>query len=102
MQFSIYALSTFLIVTPVLVSAMPTTLDISSRNPKSIFTEIGDDLNDFGNSFQDSVVEFYETVVTGCKVVQCAEAISPTVLTCVVDAISNNPLGCLTAVSLSR
>lgn len=58
------------------------------------------DLNDtVGDDVKKAAKDAWELDVGGCRIVQCATALAPTALTCVVSSIDGNPLTCIGAVS---
>ncbi|KAK7999606.1 hypothetical protein PG990_012206 [Apiospora arundinis] len=58
------------------------------------------DLNDtVGDDIKKGAKKAWETDVGGCLVVQCATALAPTALTCVVSSIDGNPLTCIGALT---
>lgn len=77
---------------------------------KNGFDKVGDwfkdlpeelkELNDkVGDDIKKGAKEAWELDLGGCLLVQCATALAPTALTCVVSLIGSNPLGCVGAVS---
>ncbi|KAK8016721.1 hypothetical protein PG993_014910 [Apiospora rasikravindrae] len=57
------------------------------------------DLNDtVGDDIKKAAKDAWTLDVGGCLVVQCATALAPTALTCVVSLIDGNPLTCIGAV----
>lgn len=58
------------------------------------------ELNDkVGDDIKKGAKEAWELDLGGCLIVQCATALAPTALTCVVSLIGGNPLSCVGAVS---
>ncbi|KAK8071946.1 hypothetical protein PG996_005294 [Apiospora saccharicola] len=58
------------------------------------------DLNDtVGDDIKKGAKDAWELDVGGCKIVQCATALAPTALTCVVSSIDGNPLTCIGALT---
>ncbi|KAK7914222.1 hypothetical protein PG985_011925 [Apiospora marii] len=58
------------------------------------------DLNDtVGDDVKKAAKDAWELDVGGCRIVQCATALAPTALTCVVSSIDGNPLTCIGALT---